>query len=196
MRALVVGAAAVLILTGCSEDANSVAAQARAGDAKGFVAGDGSVQQLSPAERTTTVSLAGTTVEGRPWSMAANAPGKVVVVNVWGSWCAPCREETPHLQQVWSAVSSAGRPVQLVGIDFKESSATALAYSRSQGVTYPSLSDGDSGGQPMLALQGKAAATPTTLVLDRQGRVAARVLGATTAATLTALVDDVVAEPA
>lgn len=194
-RVLVPALAAALALAACSTDANSVAQQAMAGDAKGYVAGDGTVQQLAVAERSTTVTLSGTTVDGRAWSAAEQAKGKVVVVNVWGSWCGPCVDETPHLQQLWSAYSAAGKPVAFVGIDIKESSATALAFLKANGVTYPSLSDSASGGQPMLALQGKAAATPTTLVLDRQGRIAARVLGATTAGTLTALVDDVVAEP-
>jgi len=184
----------VAALAGCSSDAGTVAEQAMAGDGKGYVAGDGSVQQLAVADRASPLSLGGTTVVGRPWSMASDAAGKVVVVNVWGSWCGPCIDETPHLQQVWQSYSSAGKPVAFVGIDIKESSATAAAFLKANSVTYPSLSDGDSGGQPMLALQGKAAATPTTLVLDRKGRIAARVLGATTASTLTALVDDVVAE--
>ena len=167
-----------------------------AGDQKGYVAGDGVVQQLKPEERTTTVRLDGTTLDGRPWSTAVDAKDKVAVVNVWGSWCAPCVEETPHLQQVWSSVSAAGKPVAFVGIDIKEGAETAAAFMRANGVTYPSLSDSASGGQPMLALEGKASATPSTLVLDREGRIAARVLGPTTASTLSALVDDVLAEQA
>ena len=184
-----------LLTAACNDDANSVASQAMAGDGKGYVAGDGTVEQLAVADRGAAVSLGGTTVDGKSWSTAADAPGKVVVVNVWGSWCAPCVDETPHLQQVWQSYSTAGKPVAFVGIDIKEGAATAVAFLRANGVTYPSLSDSGSGGQPMLALQGKAAATPSTLVLDRQGRIAARVLGATTASTLTALVDDVLAEP-
>lgn len=184
-----------LLTAACTQDANSVASQAMAGDGKGYVAGDGTVQQLAAASRSTTVSLSGTTVDGKAWSTANDAAGKVVVVNVWGSWCAPCVDETPHLQQVWQSYSASGKPVALVGIDIKEGTATAAAFLKANGVTYPSLSDSASGGQPMLALQGKAAATPSTLVLDRQGRIAARVLGATTASTLTALVDDVLAEP-
>jgi thiol-disulfide isomerase/thioredoxin len=186
---LATGALALALLSGaCTDDPNGVAAQARAGDGKGYIAGDGAVQQLPASERADAVTLAGTTVDGRPWS-AAN-----VVVNVWGSWCAPCVDETPHLQQVWQSSSTAGKPVAFVGIDIKESAATAAAFLRANNVTYPSLSDTESGGQPMLALQGKAAATPTTLVLDRKGRIAARVLGPTTVGTLTALVDDVLAE--
>jgi thiol-disulfide isomerase/thioredoxin len=194
VTACALGLAAVTALAGCSKDANSVAEQAMAGDGKGYVAGDGTVQQLALAERSTTVSLSGTTVDGKPWSTGNDAAGKVVVVNVWGSWCAPCVDETPHLQQVWQSYSTAGKPVAFVGIDIKESAATAAAFLKANNVTYPSLSDSGSGGQPMLALQGKAAATPSTLVLDRKGRIAARVLGATTASTLTALVDDVLAE--
>lgn len=190
---LLLGAAA---LAGCTSDPNSVAEQAKAGDGKGYVAGDGTVQQLALDQRTTTVALAGTTVDGKPWSMAADAPGKVVVVNVWGSWCAPCVQEMPHLEQAWTAMSSSGKAVQFVGVSIKESPETSAAFLKANNVTYPSLSDSASDGQPLLALQGKAAATPSTLILDRQGRIAARVLGATTAATLTALVDDVLAEPA
>jgi thiol-disulfide isomerase/thioredoxin len=188
------GVVALALVTGaCTEDPNSVAAQAKAGDGKGYVAGDGTVEQLPVGERADAVSLAGTTVDGKPWS-TADAAGKVVVVNVWGSWCAPCVDETPHLQQVWQSYSTVGKPVAFVGIDIKEGAATAAGFLKANGVTYPSLSDSQSGGQPMLALQGKASATPSTLVLDRKGRIAARVLGATTAGTLTALVDDVLAE--
>jgi len=185
-----------LVTAACNDDANSVASQAMAGDGKGYVAGDGTVEQLAVADRGAAVSLGGTTVDGKSWSTAADAPGKVVVVNVWGSWCAPCVDETPHLQQVWQSYSTAGKPVAFVGIDIKESAATAAAFLKANSVTYPSLSDSGSGGQPMLALQGKAAATPSTLVLDRQGRIAARVLGATTVSTLTGLVDDALAEQA
>jgi thiol-disulfide isomerase/thioredoxin len=175
------GVLALALVTGaCTEDPNSVAAQAKAGDGKGYVAGDGTVEQLP--------------VDGKPWSMADDAAGKVVVVNVWGSWCAPCVDETPHLQQVWQSYSTAGKPVAFVGIDIKEGAATAAGFLKANGVSYPSLSDSQSGGQPMLALQGKASATPSTLVLDHKGRIAARVLGATTPGTLTALVDHVLAE--
>ena len=71
------------------------------------------MQQVAAADRSTVVTLSGTTVDGAPWSTAADAKGKVVVVNVWGSWCGPCVDETPHLQQVWSSLSAAGKPVQV-----------------------------------------------------------------------------------
>ena len=192
---------AVVLLTvaavaACSGDANSVAAQARAGDNKGYLAGDGTVEQLDAARRGAPLTLSGTTVDGASWSTAGQPRGTVVVVNVWGSWCPPCVEEQPRLQQVWSSISAAGKPVAFVGVDTKESSTTGAAFIKANGVTYPSISNDASQGQPMLALQGKASATPSTLVLDRRGRIAARVLGPASVSTLTGLVDDVLAEQA
>lgn len=192
VAALSLGAAT--LVTGCTADPNSVASQAQSGDSKGYIAGDGRVQQLAAAERTTTVALSGVTIDGGTWSMAQDGKGKVVVVNVWGSWCPPCVEETPQLQRVWASRNEEGKSVAFVGVNIKESPATAAAFIRANGVTYPSTSDSASGGQPVLALQGRAPATPSTLVLDRQGRLAARILGATTASTLTALINDIVAE--
>ncbi len=191
---LLVGAVAAV--GACSKDANSIAEQAKAGDGKGYVAGDGSVQQLPPSQRGVPVALKGSTVDGGNWSIEADGAGKVVVINVWGSWCPPCVQEQPRLQEVWAAVSAAKKPVAFIGIDTKESAATGAAFLRANNVTYPSISNDASTGQPMLALQGKASATPSTLVLDRQHRIAARILGATTSATLSAIIDDVLAEQA
>ena len=135
------------------------------------------------------------TVDGKQWSRTVDGAGKVVVVNVWGSWCAPCVEETPTLQKVWTAYQAAGKPVAFIGVDIKEPADMGKAFLAAKGVTYPSISDQANESRPMLALAGKTPATPTTLVLDRQGRVAARVLGPVTESTLKALIDDAIAEP-
>ncbi|MGV1007935.1 MAG: TlpA family protein disulfide reductase [Dermatophilaceae bacterium] len=185
--------AALVVLGACSADPNSVSEQAKAGDRKGYLAGDGTVEQLPAAERGPAVSLSGTTVDGGTWALPADGAGKVVVVNVWGSWCPPCVGEMPTLQKVWSQQQAAGAAVAFVGVAIKESPESSLAFLKATHVTFPSISDRASAGGPMLALQGKAPATPTTLVLDKQGRIAARVSAAVTETTLTALVDDALA---
>ena len=178
-------------VSACGTDAGSIAAQARSGDGKGFVSGDGTIERLAPSQRTTPLTLSGTTLQGTPWKVT-DAQGKVLVLNVWGSWCGPCVVESPHLQQVWADLSATGKPVQFMGINYRDSVETARAFLRANKVTYPSLED--DGGRTLLALRGKANATPTTLVLDRRGRIAARVSGPVTVTTLTGLVNDVLGE--
>ena len=178
-------------VSACSSDAGSIAAQARSGDGKGFVSGDGTIERLGLDQRSAPLTLSGTTLAGAPWKVA-DAADKILVLNVWGSWCGPCVAEMPHLQQVWSQLSTAGRPVQFMGINYRDGAETARAFLRANKVTYPSLED--DGGRTLLALRGKANTTPTTLVLDRQGRIAARVSGPVSAATLTGLVKDVLGE--
>jgi thiol-disulfide isomerase/thioredoxin len=178
-------------VSACGTDAGSIAAQARSGDDKGFVSGDGTIERLAPDQRTTPLTLSGTTVQGTSWKVA-DALGKVLVLNVWGSWCGPCVAEMPHLQQVWSQMSTAGKPVQFMGINERDGAETATAFLRAKRVTYPSLQD--DGERTLLALRGKANTTPTTLVLDRTGRIAARVSGPVSAATLVGLVNDVLGE--
>ena len=145
---------AALLLLGtaaCSQDPNSVAAQAKAGDQKGYVSGDGAVETISEADRDVPVALAGDVVGGGSWD-SASARGEVVVVNVWGSWCAPCVAEAPDLQEVWAGLQAEKAPVQFMGIDFREDPARGAAFARKAGITYPSLSD--ESGVLILTLQG------------------------------------------
>ena len=185
-------AAAALLLgtAACTGDPNSVAEQAKAGDQKGYVSGDGAVETIPEADRAEPVELEGTLLDGTAWD-SASARGEVLVINVWGSWCAPCVAEAPDLQKVWSELEAEGAPVQFMGINFREDPARGAAFEKKAGITYPSLSD--ESGVTILALQGKAPTVPTTLVLDRDGRIAARVNGPVSASTLRGLVDDVVA---
>jgi thiol-disulfide isomerase/thioredoxin len=188
---LAVGALCIGGVAACSADANSIAAQAKSGDGKGFISGDGTIERVALDQRSAPLALSGTTLDGAEWNVA-DAKDKVLVLNVWGQWCGPCVAEMPHLQQVWSQLSAAGKPVQLMGINYRDGVETARAFLRANKITYPSLED--DGGRTLLALRGKANTTPTTLVLDRQGRIAARVSGPVTAATLSGLVNDVLGE--
>ncbi len=193
--ATAIGLLSALLLAGCGTDPNSIAGQARSGDQKGYVSGDGSVQQIPAARRGAPITLEGTTLEGSPWALSSVPPMKVVVLNVWGSWCGPCVAEAPELEKAWTNLTTGGIPVQFLGLDFKEGPDAGLAFQRRYGVTYPSLTF--DGGRPVQALQGQAPTVPTTLVLDRSRRIAGRILGQTDAATLTGLVTDILAqEPA
>ncbi|HEU5223898.1 MAG TPA: TlpA disulfide reductase family protein [Candidatus Lumbricidophila sp.] len=188
-----VAGASALALAGCADD--PLAKQYKDGSGKNYVAGDGSISEYAPADRGNPVKFNGATVDGGSFDSAA-AVGKVVVVNFWYAGCAPCRAEAPLLQQVHAASDSAN--VAFVGVNVRDQAETARPFEESFGVTYPSIVDVNT-GNAQLAFAGKIppAAVPTTLVLDRKGRVGARVLGQVESASiLTALIDRLVAEPA
>lgn len=192
-RRAALGAAALvaLVVAGCSSDPNSIAAQAKAGDQKGYISGDGAVETIPAADRLEPVTMDGQLLDGTAWDITSTR-GQVLVLNVWGSWCAPCVAEAPDLQKAWEEQQAKKAPVQFMGIDFREEAERGAAFVEKAGITYPSLSDKP--GLLILRLQGKAPTTPSTLVLDREGRIAARVNGPVDATTLSGLVDDVVAE--
>lgn len=187
-----------LVLTGCSDGGNSVSAQARDGNQEGYVSGDGTVEQLGPEERTMTIELEGETIAAadsgevvlEPWS-STQARGEVLVINVWGSWCPPCVAEVPDLKAAHAHFEETGDPVQFIGVNDRDSASAALAFERRHEMPYPSLAD--DGGQTLLQLQGMANPRPSTLILDREGRLAARVAGQVDDATLQGLVEDVLA---
>lgn len=177
-------------LSGCSSDPNSIAAQAKRGDQKGYIAGNGAIEQIPVSQRLKPITLEGTTLDGVDWSSTSARGKDIVVINVWGSWCPPCITEIPDLEKVWTEVQAAKKPVQFMGIDFRESPERGSAFVATQKMTYPSLTD--ESGVLILAF-GRQAPTspPSTLILDREGRVAARANGVVSAATLRGLIDDV-----
>lgn len=148
---------------------------------------EGPVTIVPPASRGEAVDLSGKTLDGGELDVA-QFRGTVVVVNVWGSWCPPCRKEAPQLERAYRDLSARG--VVFVGVDTRDNLAAARAFVVRYSITYPSLVDD---GPLLLAFRGAvpAAAVPTTIILDGAGRVAARVIGGTDAATVEGLVDDV-----
>ncbi|KAB7746449.1 redoxin domain-containing protein [Nostocoides sp. F2B08] len=176
------------LLSGCSTESSELAEQASAGDNKSYISGDGEIVRYAPEDRLEPVTLSGPTVTGDEWSLE-DQRGSVVVLNKWGSWCPPCVEETPELVAAWEEIQSMDAPVTMVGLNFRESPQTGAAFAARYGMTYPSLADED--GILPLELQGRAQATPTTLVIDQEGRIAATVAGPLTRATLIGLVEDV-----
>jgi len=170
-----------LALAGCSNDVGSSGNQ-------GYVAGKGVITSVQAADRKKPGEVAGRTLDGKRVSLA-DFRGKVVVVNVWGSWCGPCRAEAPMLAQ--AARELAKKDVVFLGIDSRDPSQDAAkAFVRRFVVPYPSLYDQQ--GTTLLAFRGTLTpnSVPSTVVVDPQGRVAGSVLGSLTRTTLDDLVDD------
>jgi len=156
----------------------------------GFVAGDGSITAIAASERVDAPSLEGELMSGGTWSLAQER-GRVVVLNVWASWCAPCRAEAPILQSLWEEYGDDG--VSFIGLNTRDSPATANSFEKAYGITYPSVVDSD--GRLQLRFSGIAPpqAIPTTLVIDRDGKVAGRILGRASESTLRGLIEPLLA---
>jgi thiol-disulfide isomerase/thioredoxin len=159
----------------CSTN-DPLANQFKQGDNKNYIAGDGSVTEFRDlASRKTAAAWTSTTADGKSLG-SADLLGKVVVLNFWYAGCAPCRAETPELDKLGKKYASQG--VVVVGVDLRDTAETALAFNRTHKISYPSVMDNAS-GDVVLAYTGIVTpdAVPTTLVLDKQGRVAARIIG-------------------
>ncbi|WP_231916122.1 TlpA family protein disulfide reductase [Microbacterium karelineae] len=157
----------------CSSD--PVSEQYLAGDNKGYIAGDFRVDEIPADDRGDPVEWAGETEHGEPLSSDDTA-GKVTVVNFWYASCGPCIVEAPDLEQVWQ--EHQGDDVAFVGVNIYDQADTARSFATENEVTYPSIVDVDTGSVKLaFAAATPIQATPTTLVLDREGRVAARIIG-------------------
>jgi len=150
------------------------------------------VTYLTPGQRSQPITLSGNTLNGGAWTNSAHA-NQVLVVNVWASWCGPCRGEAPILAALSTKYARAG--ITFVGIDTRDSDINGEAFAKTFAIPYPSLSDRS--GQLLLALSTSLppSAIPSTLVLDRRGRMAGRIIGPVTSASLSALIEQVAAEP-
>lgn len=188
---LVAGAAAIaLSLTGCSSD--PLADQYREGSNKNYIAGDGSVTEIVLENRGEPITFTGTTETGETVT-SVDYLGNVLVVNFWYAGCAPCRAEAPDLEQVYTETAPQG--VNFLGVNVRDQAATAISFNERFGITFPSIMDQDGKAQLAFSSQVPPNAVPTTLILDAQGRVAARILGQIKdASILSTLIRDVAAE--
>ena len=179
------------LLAACSGGDDSLARQAGDAGGKNYIAGDGSVAEFAPAERGTPVEFTAELFDGTPVS-GADLRGEPALLNFWYAACAPCRVEAPHLVSLHERFAPQG--VRFLGVNVRDTVTTAQAFERTFDIPYPSVEDAS--GDVLLAMTDHVPpqAVPSTLVLDRQGRVAARVLGAVQEGTLAALLDTVVAE--
>lgn len=174
-----------LLATACGGGSSEGAS----GAATRFVAGSGAVTTVPEDKRKPAPELSGETLGGRTISLD-DYKGSVVVLNVWGSWCPPCRKEAPELAK--AARKLEGKGVEFLGIDTRDNNpAPARAFVERFDIPYPSLYDPD--GRLLLGFSGTIppSAIPSTLVIDQQGRVAARILGESTSTTFVQLARDV-----
>lgn len=177
----------VLLLAACGTGTGSDSS----GTKKAAADTQQALTQYPAGKRPAAPMLSGETINGDRLDLA-DLRGKVIVLNVWGSWCAPCRAEAPDLKKASEETYDLG--VRFVGINTRDNDAAARAFERSYGITYPSFRDPD--GKLLLRFDGRIplSAVPSTVLVDRDGRIAARIIGRTTYTTLRELVKVLAAE--
>jgi thiol-disulfide isomerase/thioredoxin len=175
MKKSLVSLILVIALTGCGGGGSSVAEES-------FVSGDGAITFIKADDRKISPTISGMTLSGQTYTYQKN---KVAVVNVWASWCSPCRAEAPTLVALANKYSD----VEFIGILTRDNPANAEAFERRFKIPYPTVID----DAILAGFRGSlsANAIPTTVVLDNQGRVAARISGVVTVASLSQLIERV-----
>jgi thiol-disulfide isomerase/thioredoxin len=170
--------AMAIVLTGCSGGGSSSSEES-------FVSGDGSTTFIKVVDRKIAPAISGLTLSGKNYTYSRQ---KIAVVNVWASWCSPCRAEAPAL----AALANKYSDIAFIGILTRDNPANAEAFARRFKLPYPTIID----DSILIGFKGSlpANAIPSTVVLDKNGRVAARISGAITVASLTQLIEKVSAE--
>jgi thiol-disulfide isomerase/thioredoxin len=186
LPAIAAAAVAMLALAGCGGGA--IGADTPASSGQSFVGSAYTSTVFKAGARPAAPDVSGTTLTGQHLSLSAYR-GSVVVINFWGSWCSPCRAEAPDLTAL--ATNYAKRGVRFLGIDIRDDRVSADAFVQTFGTPYPSLND--PGDELALAFRGTVppAAIPSTLVIDRTGHIAARILGSVSYDSLRALITQV-----
>ena len=144
---------------------------------------------IAPDSRKPAQNISGDTLDGAPTSLR-DRKGKVVVLNFWAYWCAPCRVETPQLQQVYQSMH--GKGVDFLGVDTKDVRSNARSFVAQNHVTYPSIFDQN--GESALKLGNIPGNLPFSVLIDKQGRVAAVYLSKLTAVDLEKPLNTLLAE--
>jgi peroxiredoxin len=180
-------------LGACSDVTAGIADEYKQGTNQGFVSGDGRVQEIPAAERGEPITFSGTAVDGSTVS-SDDFAGEVLVLNFWYAGCGPCRVEAPILEGTYAERKDEG--VHFLGVNIYDGPEQATSFEKTYGITYPSLlAREDAELKLAFASWTPLSAVPITLVLDREGRVAARFIGAVRDDTsLPTIVDDVLAE--
>jgi len=188
-RALLTGliAGTAVVLSACSEN-DELADQA--GSDQGYVSGSGVVSQVAVEDRGEPLELEFETLDGTSMSLAELRPTPVVI-NLWYAACPPCRKEAPDLKSV---AEGFGDKVQFIGVNVRDQEAAANAFISNYQVPYANMLDTDGDMVALLSGVLPPQATPSTVVLDAEGRAAARVVGEVDASTLKGLIEDVQAE--
>ncbi len=178
MKKIALAISALLLLSGCGSSGTSSAEES-------FVAGNGATTYIAIGNRVAAPALSGMTLLGTEYSLPK---GAIAVVNVWASWCSPCRAEAPTLV----ALANKYTEVAFIGILTRDNPANAEAFERRFKIPYPTVID----DSILIGFKGSlpANAIPTTVILDRTGRVAARISGVVTVASLSELIEKVSAE--
>lgn len=184
--------ASAVVLTGCTAN-EDLADQYRSGNGQGYISGDGAYTVIAEADRDEPIEFEGVIETGDTVS-SDDYRGEVLVVNFWYAACPPCRLEAPDLEALSQQFAPDG--VRFLGVNIYDQAPTAMSFAEEFGVTYPSILDVND-GSVRLAFAGQVApnAVPTTLVLDQQGRVAARISGVISEpSVLRSMITDVLAE--
>jgi thiol-disulfide isomerase/thioredoxin len=183
---LLLATVAAGLLAGCAQDSGAGVID------QGYVSGDGSVTQWALQDRADPVVVAGVDFAGNAVS-TQDWPGDVIVLNTWYAACGPCRAEAPDL--VALATDRAGDGVRVLGINTQDAAGAARAFESRFAVPYPSIEDSSATAIADLSQYVAIKAVPTTVVLDKDHRPAARILGQADPSTLGAIIDDILAEP-
>jgi thiol-disulfide isomerase/thioredoxin len=181
------GLAVMLIVAACARTGGDE--QTRSAGQVGYPTVQGNLTRVPPDQRKELPAVSGPALGSNKTISTQDYRGKVVVINVWGSWCPPCRKEAPDLQ---AASVETKNVAQFVGITSKDyDPAPAEAFIRGFKITYPSIYDPS--GKVLLAFSGELppSAIPSTMIIDRQGRLAVRVLSEVSKITLVDMINDV-----